>query len=132
MIEEYGTLSEKELLEEIVNDLKEQTEIDVAELDFVFDEGKLHIQGSVQTGEDLESLVGILDDHLDPTDYQLEIDLLEQPPEEVEEEFEEEPGPAAGSATEEEDLFEESLDTVEEEEEMELGDDEGGFDDEKW
>jgi len=77
MIEEYGTLSEEELLQEILNQLEESSEIDSSDLDFKYVEDKLKISGTLQNEDELEVLISILEDYVDPKDYQCDVELLE-------------------------------------------------------
>lgn len=77
MIEDYGTLSEDELLVEIKQELDEKSDIDPTQLEFAFEEGKLIIQGTLANGEELETLVGVLENHIDPEDYDLHVELLD-------------------------------------------------------
>ena len=134
MIEDYGTLSEEELLEEIMHRIEENGEIDASDLDFKFEEDRLVITGSLQTEEEIEALTTILEDYLDPKDYSFDIDVAEAPdktfkkgafkaaPEE-EEEFEED--------EEDEDFDDEGLEEVDEED-MEIEEEDDDFDDDKW
>ena len=129
MIEDYGTLSEEELLDEILQELEESTEVDSSELEFKFEGGKLHIYGTLPNEEGLENLVSILENHLDPNDYEFDVDLVEgqarRPTrkEEIE---------VVSEGPEDDKFTEESLEDIEEEE-MELEEDEGSEeDDDKW
>jgi hypothetical protein len=131
MIEDYGTLSEEELLEEIYQELEETTEVDSSELEFKFEGGKLHICGSLQNEEELENLISVLENHVEPNDYQFDVDLIEGQPRRPApaEDFDAEP---SEPVTDEEKIVEESLEDIQEEE-MEASDDEGGEgDDDKW
>ena len=78
MIEEYGTLSEEELIQEIIAELEENGEIDPSDLDFKYVDDKLKITGTLQNEDELEVLIGILEDYVDPKDYQCEVELLEE------------------------------------------------------
>ena len=78
MIEEYGTLSDEELIQEIIAELEENGEIDPSDLDFKHVDDKLKITGTLQNEDELEVLVGILEDYVDPKDYQCEVELLEE------------------------------------------------------
>ncbi|HCU25556.1 MAG TPA: hypothetical protein DF383_11125 [Deltaproteobacteria bacterium] len=78
MIEEYGTLSEEELIQEIIAQLEESEGIDPSDLDFKFEEDKLKITGSLQNEDELEILIGVLEDYVDPKDYRCEVELLEE------------------------------------------------------
>ncbi|HKX12323.1 MAG TPA: hypothetical protein VJP40_04150 [bacterium] len=77
-IEEYGTLSEEELIQEIMNQLEENVEIDPSELDFKFEDDKLKITGTLQSEDELEALIGVLEDYVDPKDYQCDVEILEE------------------------------------------------------
>lgn len=131
MIEDYGTLSEEELLDEILQELEEISDVDSSELEFKFEGGKLHIYGTLQNEEELENLISVLENHIDPNDYQFDVDLIEGQaprPSRGTEELESEP-----EAVEEEKFMEESLEDIEEEE-VEFNEDEGheNEDDDKW
>ncbi len=76
MIEDYGTLSEEELLEEITQEL-EENEIDIAHLEIKFENGKLVAHGTLNNDVELESFIDVLENHLDEGDYELDIDLEE-------------------------------------------------------
>lgn len=78
MIEEYGTLSEEELIQEIMAELEENGEIDPSDLDFKFEDDKLKIRGTLQNEDELEALVAVLEDYVDPKDYQCDVELLEE------------------------------------------------------
>ncbi len=78
MIEEYGTLSEEELIQEIMAELEENGEIDPSDLDFKFEEDKLKISGTLQNEDELEVLIGVLEDYVDPKDYQCDVELMEE------------------------------------------------------
>lgn len=78
MIEEYGTLSEEELIQEIMAELEENGEIDPSELDFKFEDDKLKISGTLQNEDELEVLIGVLEDYVDPKDYQCDVELMEE------------------------------------------------------
>ncbi len=112
MIEDYGTLSEEELIEEIVRQLEQSGQIDASDLEFKFEEDKLIISGSLQTEEELELLSKILEDDLDPKDYKIDIEVIEGISEDFAERshFEEEE-----EEEETDDLLEEGLEEVEEE-----------------
>jgi len=141
MIEEYGTLSEEELIQEIVNELEESNEIDPSELDFKFEDDKLKITGTLQNEDELEVLIGVLEDYIDPKDYQCDVELMEEGVDssltkrrraiqvDPEEEFEDE-------EEEEEDFDEEGFEEVDEDEadfDEDIEEEEGGEDDEdKW
>ena len=143
MIEEYGTLSEEELIQEIIAELEENGEIDPSDLDFKFEEDKLKISGTLQNEDELEVLIGVLEDYVDPKDYQCDVELLEEgvdaslgrsrrraaahhEEEEEDEDFEEE----------DEDFDDDGLEEVEEDEldfdEDEVMDDEDEGGDDKW
>lgn len=132
MIEDYGTLSEEELLEEILQELEDSTEIDKDLLEFKFSDGKLHLYGTLQNQEELESLVSVLENHIEPEDYELEVDLVEEQSDrgalnrgrsfESEEEDEADEGK----------LLEESLEELGDEEEVDFIDEEGIDDQDKW
>lgn len=77
-IEEYGTLSEEELIQEIMNQLEENQDIDPSELDFKFEEDKLKITGTLQSEDELEALIAVLEDYVDPKDYQCDVEILEE------------------------------------------------------
>jgi hypothetical protein len=129
MIEDYGTLSEEELLDEILQELEEVTEVDTSELEFKFEGGKLHIYGTLQNEEELENLISVLENHIDPNDYQFDVDLVEgqAPKPALAEELEPEP-----EAPDEEKFMEESLEDIEEEE-VEFVEEEAAEEDEdKW
>jgi len=132
MIEDYGTLSEEELLEEIIQELEEETEIDASNLEFHFEEGKLMIHGGLAKREDLEYLVGVLENHVEPSDYKLDIGLLSgENPTAPGVTFTDQQGPPTNEG--EEGFREESLDKVDEDEdEMDFVDEEGIEEDEKW
>ncbi len=124
MIEDYGTLSEEELIEEIQQELEESSDIDVAELEFKFEDGRLIVIGTLQDGDELESLVGVLENHVEPEDYELVIDLVE--------------GDHGGSNAYDEKMkssgggaLEESLEDIEGEE-IDFVDDEEFEEDDKW
>ena len=127
MIEEYGTLSEEELLEEIVQDLDENTELDSSELEFKFEDGKLHIFGNLNNEEELETLVGVLENHIDPEDYHFEVDLVEGEHRTLD-------SSTYGAAAKEESndkFLEETLEDIDDEE-MDFVDEEGFDEDDKW
>lgn len=119
MIEDYGTLSEEELLEEIMQDLQENTDINPESLDFRFEDGKLNISGSLQNEEELELLVGVLENHVEPSDYKFEVDLAEGDRGTVDSE---------SYAAESDTLLEESLEDIEGDDEVEYNEEEEGFD----
>jgi hypothetical protein len=129
MIEDYGTLSEEELLGEILQELQETTEVDSSELEFKFEVGKLHIHGTLQNEEELESLISVLENHIEPNDYQFDVDLIEGqaprpiPPEDLE---------AEPEVVDEEKLLEESLEDIQEEELEPVEDEAVEEDDDKW
>ncbi len=129
MIEEYGTLSEEDLVEEILQELEDNTEMDASELEFKFEGGKLHIQGALQNEEELENLVGVLENHLEPEDYEFEIDLVEGELRTLDSDTY-----AANAVEESSDdskkFLEESLEEIEDDE-VDFSEDEG-FDDDKW
>ena len=77
-IEEYGTLSEEELVQEIMNRLEDNGDIDPSELDFKFEDDKLKITGTLQSEDELEALVSVLEDYVDPKDYQCDVEILEE------------------------------------------------------
>ncbi len=77
-IEEYGTLSEEELIQEIMNHLEENDEIDPSELDFKFEDDKLKITGTLESEDELEALISVLEDYVDPKDYQCDVEILEE------------------------------------------------------
>jgi hypothetical protein len=77
-IEEYGTLSEEELIQEIMNQLEDNDDIDPSELDFKFEDDKLKITGTLQGEEELEALIAVLEDYVDPKDYQCDVEILEE------------------------------------------------------
>lgn len=120
MIEDYGTLSEEELLEEITQDLEENTEINPSDLEFRFEEGKLNISGSLQNEDDLELLVGVLENHVEPNDYKFEVDLVEGDRGTIDSE---------SYAAESDTLLEESLEDIEGDDDVEYNEDEEGLDD---
>lgn len=76
MIEDYGTLSEEELLEEITQEL-EENEIDISNLEFKFENSKLLVLGSLANDVELESLIDVIENHINEDDYELDIDLEE-------------------------------------------------------
>lgn len=132
-IEEYGTLSEEELIQEIMNQLENNDEIDSSELDFKFEDDKLKITGTLQSEDELEALIAVLEDYVDPKDYQCDVEILEEagidsnfgkaarfrrPAEEDEDEEDEE----------EDDDEDEDDEDFEYDEEDELDEDEGDFD----
>lgn len=144
MIEEYGTLSEEELIQEIIAELEENGEIDPSDLDFKFEEDKLKISGTLQNEDELEVLIAVLEDYVDPKDYQCDVELLEEgvdaslgrnrrraaahhEEEDEDEDFEEE---------DDEDFDDDGLEEVEEDEldfdEDEVMDDEDEGGDDKW
>ncbi len=144
MIEEYGTLSEAELLQEIQRQLENHPEIDTTDLELKFEDEQLHIGGSLQTEEELEGLVTILEDYVDSQDYICDVEIVvgvegdfsdrrlfergvkkkvEEEKEEEEEEFLEEEGL--------EDLEEEGLEDVEEDDGA-AEEEEDDFEDDKW
>ncbi|MFO1462162.1 MAG: hypothetical protein U1F66_00115 [bacterium] len=139
MIEEYGTLSEEELIQEIISELEESDEIDPSDLDFKFEDDKLKITGTLQNEDELEALISVLEDYVDPKDYQCDVELMEEgvdstlnkdrriarePDEDYEEEDEEE----------DEDFDDDGLEEVEEDELdfEDLEEDEGDDDEDKW
>lgn len=77
-IEEYGTLSEEELIQEIMNQLEDNDDIDPSELDFKFEDDKLKITGTLQSEDELEALIAVLEDYVDPKDYQCDVEILEE------------------------------------------------------
>ena len=77
MIEDYGTLSQEELREEILQELEENAELDTSELKLKFEGKKLFIIGALQNEEELENLVGVLENYMEPDDFELDIDLVE-------------------------------------------------------
>ncbi len=77
MIEEYGSLSEEELLQEISQHLEENKEIDASGLELRFEADKLKITGALSTEEELEILITVLEDYVDPKDYLCEVEILE-------------------------------------------------------
>jgi hypothetical protein len=130
MIEEYGTLSEEELLDEILQELEEATEVDSSELEFKFESGKLHIYGTLPNEEELENLVSVLENHLDPNDYEFDVDLIEGQARRPARSEEAEP---AAEPAEDEKFMEEGLEDVEEQDEVEFVEDEAmEEDDDKW
>lgn len=128
MIEDYGTLSEKELVEEIMRQLEQSGQIDASDLEFKFEEDKLTILGSLQTEEEFELLSQILEDYLDPKDYKLDIEVIEG----ISEDFSERSRFEVVEEEEEEevdDLHEDGLEEVEEED-MDLEEEEEEEDEE--
>ena len=126
MLEDYGTLSERELMEEILQELEENTEINASELEIKFDKGKLVLLGVLPNEEELENLIGVLENHLDAEDYELDIELAEGSskllkPSKFTEEAEE---------PEEKKGLEDTLEEIDDDE-MDFVDDEN-FDEEKW
>lgn len=77
-IEEYGTLSEEELIQEIMNQLEDNDDIDPSELDFKFEDERLKITGTLQSEDELEALIAVLEDYVDPKDYQCDVEILEE------------------------------------------------------
>jgi len=77
MIEEYGTLSEEELLNEINQEIEEEGGINISRLEMTFENGKLLIQGELANEEELVNLVGVMENHVDPEDYSMDIELDE-------------------------------------------------------
>ena len=77
MIEDYGTLSEEELLQEITDDLVERDEIDISDLEMKFNNGKLKVTGSLKNEEELEAFVAVLENYVDPKEYDCEVELHE-------------------------------------------------------
>jgi hypothetical protein len=135
MIEDYGTLSEEELVQELIKQLEDNEGIDASDLEFKFEEGKLIISGSLQNEDELEVLVGLLENYIDPKDYECNVELIEGDDRDyaVRSPFEEEIEEDEEEEDEEEDLIEEDLEKGEEEEaEFEDEDEDGGFDDDKW
>jgi hypothetical protein len=129
MIEDYGTLSEDELLEEILRELEEETEIDPNNLEFLFQKDKLVVRGTLQNQEELEYLVGVLENHLEAGDYDLEIELSEGQEEEL---IKEEPfSDTKVVDSEDEEYVEEHLEKIDEDE-VDFADDEEVDDEEKW
>lgn len=141
MIEEYGTLSEEELIQEIMAELEENGEIDPSDLDFKFEDDKLKISGTLQNEDELEALVAVLEDYVDPKDYQCDVELLEEgvdsslvrdrrPARDTDEDYEEEE-----EEEEDEDFDDDGLEEVDEDdmdfdEDLDDEEDEGGND--KW
>jgi hypothetical protein len=140
MIEDYGTLSEEELIAEIKKQLEDNEGIDASDLEFKYEDERLFINGTLQNDEELEVLVGILENYVDPKDYEMDVELIEASDPDVEERrarrYEEDEDDEE-EELEEEELLKEDLEEGEaeaEEDEIEFEDeeDEGGFDDEKW
>ena len=135
MIEEYGTLSEEELIQEIVTQLENNGEIDPSDLDFKFEEDKLKITGTLQSEDELEVLLNVLEDYVDPKDYQCDVEILEEG---VDAGFSD-TGRAERNSDEEdyedEDFDDDGLEEVDEED-MDMDEteeeDEGGDDEDKW
>lgn len=126
MIEEYGTLSEEELLEEIIQDLDENTELDSSELEFKFEGGKLHIYGTLNNEEELENLIGVLENHIDPEDYHFEVDLIEGEHRTLDSSTY-----GADKVETSEKFLEETLDDIDDDE-IDFVDEEGFDEDDKW
>jgi len=128
MIEDYGTLSEGELLTEIKQELEERSDLDVSLLEFNFEGGKLNVHGNLANDEDLQSLVNILENHIDPEDYDLEVELLDGdstpilPNKKFSTDAEESKDGEAGNEEPLSDMDDDEMDFVEEDE----------IDDEKW
>lgn len=123
MIEDYGTLSEEELLEEISQDLTENTDINPENLELRFEDGKLNISGTLQNEDELELLVGVLENHVEPSDYKFEVELIEGDRGTVDSE---------SYAAESDTLLEETLEDIEGDEEVEYNEEEEGFEDGWW
>lgn len=140
MIEEYGTLSEEELVEEIKKHLEENEGIDASDLEFKHEDDKLLISGTLQNDEELEVLVAVLEDYVDPKDYEMDVELIEASDPEIEERRARRYNDDEDDSEDEEELLEEDLDEEGEDEDEEDAegeleeeeDEEGGFDDEKW
>ena len=135
MSEEYGSLSEEEILLEIQHQLEAHPEIDATDLEFKFEEEQLIVSGGLQTDEELEGLVHILEVFMDPKDYTLDVEIVEAPDPEYEarrllgrDEEEDE---------DEEELLEDDLEEFDEEEDADDEEDENeaeedDLDDDKW
>lgn len=133
MSEEYGTLSEEEILAEIQRQLEAHPEIDAADIEFKFDDEQLIVSGGLQTDEELEGLVHILEVFMDPKDYTLDVEIVEAPDPEYEARR------RLGRDAEDdddEDLLDDDLDDFDEEddedEDEEADSDEDDYDDDKW
>ena len=137
MAEDYGSLSEEELTGEIQRQLDSHPEIDASDLEFKFEDGHLIVSGSLQTEEELEALVHLLENYMDPKDYSMEIEVADVPDREYAERSpfssEEDDDEEEEEEEEKDEYIEEELEEFEEDE-MEEGDDldEDDFDDEKW
>ena len=134
MNEDYSALSEEELIKEIQRQLENHDEIDSSDLEFKFEDERLVVTGGLTTDEEMESLVHILEDFLDPKDYVMEVEIAETS--DRSQDFEK-----ARFAPEEEDDDSDDMDELEEYDEDEVDEDEeeeedleeeDDFDDEKW
>jgi hypothetical protein len=129
MIEDYGSLSEEEMIQEIQKQLDNHAEIDASGLEFKYENGRLIVSGAIQTEEEMEALVHILEDYVDPKDYNMEVEIAEASVR-VDENFEE-PFQAEEEEEDEDELEDlEEFDEEDMEEEDEIEDEE--FDDDKW
>ncbi len=127
MIEDYGNLSEEEMIREIQKQLDNHAEIDSSGLEFKYENDRLIVSGALQTEEEMEALVHILEDYVDPKDYNMEVEIAEASVR-VAENFEE---PFQEEEEDEDELDDlEEFDEEEMEEEDEIEDEE--FDDDKW
>ena len=121
MIEEYGKLSGEELIEEITQQIEDETEIDISHLEFSFEEGCLNVTGNLANDEQLQALIDVLENNLDPNDYDLEIEVLESSEEALDESFED-------KLELEEDEFSEDAES----DEVDFADDDDGYGNDKW
>lgn len=128
MLEDYGTLSEEELLQEILEEIKDKNEINTSELEFKFAEGQLIIAGTLKNEKELKHLVDLLENFLDPKEYELEIELHSGNASNISKsaDYEKELESEADSK-----YFKDELDEIDDDEDMSF-DDDADFGDDKW
>jgi len=138
MNEDYSSLSEEELIKEIQHQLEARDEIDSSDLEFKFEDEQLIVTGGLTSEEEMEGLVHILEDFLDPKDYVLEVEIAETS--DRSQDFEKQKYAAPEEEDEDSDELEEleeyDEDEMDEEEEEDAEDEDleedDDFDDEKW
>jgi len=141
MSDEFGTLSEAEIIKEIHHHLENHPEIDSSDLEFKFEDEQLIVHGTLQTEEELEALVHIVEEYVDPKDYLCEVEVIEGAESDFSDPSEFERG--LKKKSEEEDEDEEDDDEEEDywdeddidegdEDEVEEEESEDDYDDDKW
>ncbi len=119
--------SEKELAQEIMAQLQENPDIDATDIELHFEDGELHIDGTLQTEEELEALIEVIEEYIDTNDYVCEVEVLEN---EEDEDYEE--SDFRGSVRDKDSEFEDDELEEVDEEDFDLDEEDEDFEDNKW